>query len=349
MANVGLFLCSIFLAFLLAEIGIRLFGAAEVNERALMFSSYAFQLDQNGAVRYQSNSAIRTVAVYGDSIEYDVRFDTNNLGLVDDKDYEYEDSANKRHYAFVGDSFTAGFHGGDAWIPALRRRVEAGGVEIFNLGVSGAGFEHFYRLLQSTREQIPLTHIVILAISGDFGRGFWYPLTNASEIRFCPENVSVSECGRRPYTARIIDSATSSAEVLEIAGGMREAREGGPQEGGIIGMLKQSKLLTLVARSARTVFQDRKGDSVQALRKIREAFPSAEIHLIHLPQKQEVEKGSYSLRGMGYEIEAIGISYFPALRECDWREDMFFVHDNHPNQPGYDNIRECVSGYLFRR
>ena len=55
MANIGLFLFSTTLVFLVGEIGVRSLNPMQVDERALMFSSYTFQLDQNGAVRYQPN------------------------------------------------------------------------------------------------------------------------------------------------------------------------------------------------------------------------------------------------------------------------------------------------------
>jgi len=32
---------------------------------------------------------------------------------------------------------------------------------------------------------------------------------------------------------------------------------------------------------------------------------------------------------------------------ADWRLDMFFENDGHPNNIGYDNIEKCVANYLF--
>jgi hypothetical protein len=318
-----------------------------------MFSSQTFQLDQNGAVRYQPNKNIRTVAVYNNKIEYDVHFDTNNLGFIDDKDYEYENAPNKRYYAFAGDSFTAGFHGGEPWVPKLRRNIEGKNIEIFNLGVSGTGIEHFYRLLKSTSEQLHITHIVILALSADFKRNFWYPLTNSSELRFCHENMHSSECVKRPYIAKIIDPTSSSEDILKVADNVIKDRGKNVHGSGIRGVLKQSELLSFVVRSLRTILQNKKGNtrnsfSLDALRNIREAFPSAEIYFIHLPQKQEVVNGEYFLDNIGKEIEKIGISYFPALKKWHWQKDMFFVNDGHPNNFGYDNIKNCVSSYIFR-
>ena len=123
-ANIGLFLFSLTTILVIGEISVRFFDLTHIEERAWLFSSQTFQLDQNGAVRYQPNKKIRTIAVYNNKIEYDVHFNTNNLGFVDDKDYEYENALNKKYYAFVGDSFTAGYHGSEPWIPKLRRNLK---------------------------------------------------------------------------------------------------------------------------------------------------------------------------------------------------------------------------------
>ena len=94
------------------------------DEIALMFSSQTFQLDSNGAVRFEPNKDIRSVSVFNTKIEYDIRFSTNNLGFIDDKDYKYEKDPDKKYYALVGDSFTAGFHGGEPWVPTLRDNID---------------------------------------------------------------------------------------------------------------------------------------------------------------------------------------------------------------------------------
>ena len=350
-SNTGLFLFSITITFLVGEIVMRFSDLNHVYDRSLMFSSKTFLRDQNGAIRYQPNENIRTVAVYNNKIEYDVHFDTNNLGFVDEEDYAYENNPNKRYYAFVGDSFTAGFHGGEPWVPKLRGSPELKHAEIFNLGVGGTGIKQFEKLLKSAKKQLHFTDIVILAISEDFIRRVWYPFTTFSEIRFCPEDIPRSSCIEGPYTAKIIDPTSSSEDILKVAA--NKNRDSKVYGDGIIDILGQSELFTFVDRSLRKISRkkikkNRTPFSVDSLRNIREAFPLAEIHFIHLPQKQEVIAGQYVLKNIGNKIEQVGISYYSALEECDWQTDMFFVNDSHPNNIGYDNIKSCVSNYLFR-
>jgi hypothetical protein len=108
-----------------------------------------------------------------------VRFRTNDLGFIDHEDYLVpgQSRADAPRYAFVGDSFTAGFHGGTPWVPALRDRARKTNpdLQIYNLGVSGTGFDHFGRLLKSFATDVDFSEIVILAISDDFERPFWPP------------------------------------------------------------------------------------------------------------------------------------------------------------------------------
>ena len=80
----------------------------------------------------------------------------------------------------------------------LIKNIDQKKIEIYNLGVCGTGIDHFYRLLMSATNQLYISHIIILAISGDIERRFWYPQTNSSEIRFCEEDIAKSDCEKNP-------------------------------------------------------------------------------------------------------------------------------------------------------
>jgi len=112
------------------------------DARMLFFSENPWLFDEGGFVKYKPRSEIRTAALYGDTIEYDLWFRTNDEGFVDDTDYaSLALGDGRRNIAVVGDSFTAGYHGGVAWVQTLR---SAPGFDprthnLFNFGVSGAG------------------------------------------------------------------------------------------------------------------------------------------------------------------------------------------------------------------
>ncbi len=132
-----------------------------------------------------------------------------------------------------------------------------------------------------------------------------------------------------------------------IADGRARAEKSKNYDDGIRGFLKRSELLVLAVRSMRKSENNREEQGLESLRNIRESFPSIDIRFIHLPQKGEILNGDYTYSNVGQDIEAIGITYFSALTECDWRQDMFFENDGHPNNIGYDNIEKCVANYLF--
>ena len=353
--NATLFISSTIIALIVAEVTIRKLDLVFLSNRFLMYSSPTFLLDKNGAIRYFPNAHIRSVAVYDGEIEYDFQFYTNNIGFIDYRDYEeINDGNGKENYAFIGDSFTTG-HGVGPWVPALRDRIHAinNNIEIYNLGIDASGIEHFYRLLKSSKKQLEFTYIVILAISNDFYRKFEYPLTYNNEIRFCQESLKISECSKQPYAIRIIDFNSSEKEILDIAQIMKESGEQYKDnrtrkwarylEFSYIWRLTKHILTTKYKYSRDDVLVQQ---SLTSLKNIKELFPDTEIYLIHLPEKGEVARQRY-LFDIGQDIESIGISYFPALKECDWSKDMFFSKDAHPNKIGYVNISDCVSDYLF--
>jgi len=107
---------------------------------ALLSEFYVANPD--GVFTWPPNRRVRYVRVHGDRIEYDVAFEVNDLGLVDDADY-LDAPHVARQVAVVGDSFTAGYHGGKPWVPALRERMATQHARLYNLGIGGAGFLQF--------------------------------------------------------------------------------------------------------------------------------------------------------------------------------------------------------------
>ena len=109
-------LLSCALTLLVGELGVRaIWGPpAWTDLRVVFFSTHTWQRDPMGAMRYTPSATVRTVAIYGDRVEYDARFRVNNLGFIDRIDYQTEveaetetENPKSQRIAFVGDSFTA--------------------------------------------------------------------------------------------------------------------------------------------------------------------------------------------------------------------------------------------------
>src|SRR5262245_8773895 len=158
-ANTALVAASFAVAGGLAEIALRIFGAANpvaadsrstLDDRQYFWSQGYLRLDANGAVRAEPDTVVREALYAGGAVEFDVTYRINNLGLIDHRDYPRR-SAARRRVAFVGDSFTAGV-GARPWVPQLRDELlPSQGIDIFNLGFVATGFRHFAALVKSVR------------------------------------------------------------------------------------------------------------------------------------------------------------------------------------------------------
>ncbi len=127
---------------------------------------------------YGPDNDIREVAVYGFSprsilpgdayrIEYQCRFSTNNLGLIQQRDF----SGGDRVTLVLGDSFLAG-QVGCPWFDRLSAAVPR--VTLMNGGLMGTGVVHWAELVEFLSSQgITIERILIVAISNDFKRPPW--------------------------------------------------------------------------------------------------------------------------------------------------------------------------------
>lgn len=347
---------SALLTLMLAEAALSLFMPVyDYRDRSLLFDRQPFKQYSGGSIRHPANTNIREVAVYHDKIEYDVSYHTNNLGFIDTKDYRKEVGAGRRYFAFVGDSFAAGVHGGAAWVPKLRSNRL--GAEVYNMGVAGTGFDHFYRLLHDMKGRISITDIIIVAITDDLYRDFWHPYMTGNDIHFCAVPGEHANC-QENFVASLLPVDASPEAVKALAGKKyREQRaryrkyaETDSISAKIAAKLYDSHLYYYGRIVSDSLSRSHPASSVDSaivsLVKIRADFPDARIKLVHLPQKYEVATRTYA-SNIREQVTAVGIDYFPALDACTWSTDMFFRRDGHPNRLGYDNIARCVSGYLF--
>ena len=358
----------------MAEIGIRvLISEATFEDKFLMRTVQNFHLDHYGAVRYVPNKSIRELGVYYGQIEYDLRYQTNDMGFIDHVNYLEltESDIITNHVVFVGDSFLAGQGGNSPWVPRLRDRVRQhkNDTQIYNLGIEGAGIEHFRRLLVSVAEDISYDEIVIFAISNDFTRPFWRPLNTPGEIRLCPLGEADNVCAKRSPMATIINANATESEILQRAAELGAARltatvqsKDRPSPEAPPNLLRNSRLFMLIynlyqenpliaagektQRVSDALLYFAKNENFNALDRIRTSFPSTPIRLVHLPERHEVSSGHYDL-DLKDHTRRLEIEYFPALTQCDWSVDMFHPNDPHPNPHGYANVSTCVENYLF--
>jgi hypothetical protein len=340
---------ALIVAFGLGEVAIRAVDPPLLWEDGrVILTSVGIVLDESGSVRYPPNRQVRSILLSDDGVDFDVRYATNDHGLIDHRDYGTNLGVSPS-WAFVGDSFAAGVEGGEPWIPKLRDTYD---LEIYNLGIGATGVLHFARILASKAETLAFDDIVIIAISDDFFRPLWTPLEVGDEIWICLDGEDPSTCRERRPIAYIIDPELSDSAVL-AHGEAVSLRAGGARTPSkrVVQFLKNSRLLLFTKRLADAAGERRALRTAElvgnlaALETIRSDFPEANIRMIQVPDKHEARRGRYDFDA-SEEVRGRGIEYFDALNGCTWPPSFFHPRDRHLNAIGYDALAECVAEYL---
>lgn len=183
-----LLIVTTFICLLVAELMLRMtpIGSYSLKQRVLFYSKPAFLALDGQAVSYQPNTEIRSVAVYGDQIDYDTTKKTNNLGFYDQLDY-HKTADGIKDIAFIGDSFTSSSGGNQPWVIGLRENIQRDDIQLYNFGVSATGLTHFHYLLKHllSEDKVTLDEVNLMVISNDFFRYIWYPLSTEDGVRLC--------------------------------------------------------------------------------------------------------------------------------------------------------------------
>lgn len=326
----------------LLEVGGRVAVGTPPGQRTLLFSQAPWQWDERGFVRFAPRATIRTAAVYDGAIEYDVRFVTNADGFIDERDYA--PAPGLRTLAVLGDSFTAGYHGGEAWVPTLR---QAPGFDperdrLLNLGVSGTGLLNFEKILEAYDPAFGFAEILLVVIRSDFDRPLWRPIAHAGHIFQCEWTQPLADCPRPPSRMLTFDIGVPSEGIRQRVIEVHGTADAAPWR-----RFKDTSFLLGAIRELRNRAHADLGPGFEALARMRERHPDARIQLLHLPQKREIVTGRFEpLRG---PVEAAGVAYLDGWKTCGLELDDFYPVDAHPNSSGYAKIRACAARALGGR
>lgn len=347
----GLAVASAALGWLCVEAGGRLllgppFDAAE---RVLLVSR-PYWRSWGRTLRYAPDRELRSVAIRGDRIEYDVRFHTNDMGLVDAQRYaEPSPLPRERRWAFVGDSFTAGYHGGEPWVPRLRARAALRGrpVAIYNLGVGGTGFPQFLSLLEATAPALDFGRIAVLFISNDFLRNAWVPVETRGRISACPPPETSPRWPCEPM--RILAFGDLDASPAALRARVRRSGLIGPPRSVSEWLARETyvgaALRGLRDRSAQERPLRGRVDLSRWLARLGAVAGDREVVFLQIPERREAIQGAYEL-DVRASIERAGYRYVPLLDRCGLRGEDYYAGDGHLDASGYERLLDCVGDAL---
>ena len=315
------------------------FGLHPITEdRIALFTSPNWVADGR-SVRWSPNTRIRTLAIYGDRIEYDVRFQTNDLGYIDHRDYGATSAVpTDQRWAFIGDSLTAGHHGGTPWVPVLRDAAK--GSEIYNLGVSGVGIGQFLPNLNVADRHLDFANVVFLFISDDLTRRPWRPVVADGRIVMCPLGVDDADCAQSTVPMFVLQDPDADPTEIFASLERKALLASGP-----MAWLERRSLVFAALRDTPEAEPEVHADIRDWLDHLTRRHGDKALHFLQIPEKHEVARGALELP-LGDQIQAAGHHYVSLLDACAFRTEHYFPHDPHLRADGYAELRRCVGRVL---
>lgn len=368
--HIVLILSGLFLAFMLAETGFRLYNSymqslpeSQPNAYLYQWSTNPFLQLPNGAVTGKPDTPAHLTCTLAGATVFDTPMHTNNLGLFDPRPYHKDPAARKR-IALVGDSYTQGI-GSVPWIPALATRIEADfPVQLFGLGITGTGFQNFDLLLEHYEQELSFTDIIILAIENDFARMHWYPLASDGFLWFCPTHLTPEACVNTPTFQRVLDYKDSPGAPPAPASFIQtpHSYQRFPARTWYTRLLRpliaQSALLTFLNARRHDYLAFKRSqsgeylpprfpDNLAALQRIFNRYGKQRVTVVRFPAKYEVERGFYEYASR-QKLEPLVDSYIDLWEHCSFTPDMYHSRDHHFHAAGYAAFSRCFEAHVLR-
>src|SRR5271165_393356 len=337
-ALIGILLIELFCWMFVPSIG---WNAPGRDRRVVFFDGRGAIFENHGDIfTYLPHNEIRNVtAFFSDNdfvLEYDYRFRTNNLGLVQGADIvPARDSL-----LLLGDSFTEG-QGAEPWFRLVSPAIDKLGYQPVNGGVLGTGFQQWLKLDRYlVARKIQTRKLVVLFISDDYHRPVWH----------IPP--AVFECLSATPRCRVEDSylyrLPPREELSSWIAAVRTAR------GRMKPHLKASAAALLPASYSvymyfrqLNLFAKAEQESRAAIAELIRIYGPKNVAFIHLPQKNELDYGpDYLGLKARRAIQDAGGTLFDGFKLCQLTPIDYYMNDDHPNIGGYTKIAACVTNVI---
>lgn len=141
----------------------------EINGGVLLLSGGRISTSPDMVRHYTPNSNIRISAIYGDTIEYDYSFTTDEFGFRKTHSCK-KPTPDGKSIAIAGDSFTEGLGSTTSWVLQLEKIICLQGISTVNTAMAGFGIEDMNNSLTFARNSLNVRKAIIGLIQDDIWR-----------------------------------------------------------------------------------------------------------------------------------------------------------------------------------
>ena len=335
------------LTFMCIELGYRIINEIDEKPSDFIDRTMLYEFGNNfknykDFFTYYPNTSIRSLTLYSKAkptnlsdlvIEYDYVINTNNAGLVMQKDLKSKEEV----IYVIGDSFTEG-QGASPWFYKLEEFNDNANVKLVNLGILGTGPIQWKNLENYITQQFKLVvkGSIINIIPSDMERSTW--IFKEHELKCLRTSVCNYTSGFQGFNFKISNDNNK---------------------------IKMLVLTNLINRPANN-FKDFVKHSyvineiVQYIKKINKS-PYIEANEEALLALKHVAKNNVFVNVVAQKsINSRNFSNYPLTKKlieflennkfnfkwCDIPLEGFHKYDSHPNEKGYITLQKCTEDAL---
>ena len=348
---------SVIIGILLVELFVRLFmpamarseGPSKNFNRVIFFDDRDSIFENHGDIfTFVAHDEIRNLtAILSDddfTVEYDYRFRTNNLGLVQDADA----APGPDSLLLLGDSFTEGM-GAEPWFRLVSPEIARLGYQPVNGGLLGTGWQQWLKLERYlAAENLRIRKLVVLFISDDYHRPVWNFTPGAlrclSVLATCrpeesffyrlppgdavPAWIAKVRAARAPMLRKIALNARAAALL--------------PASYHVYKYFSSR----LRMRIDHGTLDRAEQQSRAAIAELIRLYGSDNVLFMHLPQKDEPDHPNETGIMEQAAIRQAGGRLVDGFKSCRMTPADYYPNDDHPNNSGYAKIAVCVSSAI---
>lgn len=302
------------------------------------------------AYTFMPHMAGRTEHVYYSptdfTVEFDYKFPTNNLGLVQDTDV----LPGKKSALVLGDSFTEGV-GAFPWFTTLAQVIAQYGYQPINGGLRGTGFYMWWQLTQYLESiGMQIDKLVIVFTSPDYTAR---PMVFTDGYLRCLSQPILQNCDLDRYFFLPLPPSDQLPIWIDA---VRRSRDAQPQPHGLFATIKHR--ITLVMPATYRVYGFIKlklfpppadldkakaaEQSDAAIHALIQKYGAQNLIFVHVPLKNEPSPDQAGVKAR-QTISAAGGQLVDGFATCGLTAADYHTYDGHPNAAGYAKLSNCVA------